>query len=138
MSQDFTGCKLAYLLDDKLLVYLRDHLPTIPFPGHWDLPGGGREGDESPEACILRELSEEFAITLPRTRLLYKRAYANHTNNSQSFFFAAQGTQAEIDKIRFGTEGQHWRMMPINEFISHKNAVPPLVARLNDYLANSK
>ena len=42
----FSGAKLALFLGADLLVIRRDMRPDIPFPGHWDLPGGGREGEE--------------------------------------------------------------------------------------------
>ena len=31
---------LLFDRDGKLLIYLRDDKPTIPFPNHWDLFGG--------------------------------------------------------------------------------------------------
>ena len=73
MSNDFTACKLAYILDGQLLVYLRDNFAHIPFPNMWDFPGGVREGDETPEQCVLRELEEEFGIKLDESRLIYKK-----------------------------------------------------------------
>nr|WP_231692828.1 NUDIX domain-containing protein [Vibrio campbellii] len=30
----------------------------MSYPNYWDLPGGGREGNETPEDCALRELKE--------------------------------------------------------------------------------
>ena len=62
MTEPFLGAKLALLVGDRIVTILRDDIPTIPWPGHWDLPGGGREGDETPETCVLRELEEELAI----------------------------------------------------------------------------
>lgn len=44
----FSGAKIALLCDGQLLTYQRDDKPGIPWPGLWDLPGGGRESDESP------------------------------------------------------------------------------------------
>ena len=41
--------------NEKLLVYKRG---DIPFPSLWDFPGGGREGEETPEECVQRELDE--------------------------------------------------------------------------------
>ena len=55
----FSGAKLALFLGADLLVIKRDDRPDIPYPGYWDLPGGGREGDETPQACALRETYEE-------------------------------------------------------------------------------
>ncbi|MDN5568889.1 MAG: NUDIX domain-containing protein, partial [Paracoccus sp. (in: a-proteobacteria)] len=62
---DFNGTKLLLTSGPQMLVYLRDDRPDLPFPAHWDLPGGGREGNETPIACALRELDEEFSLLLP-------------------------------------------------------------------------
>ncbi|MCO6425117.1 hypothetical protein GOB91_08335 [Sinorhizobium meliloti] len=39
----FTGSKIALIVGGGLITYKRDQKPDIPFPGMWDLPGGGRE-----------------------------------------------------------------------------------------------
>jgi 8-oxo-dGTP diphosphatase len=54
----------AILFDrnDKLLIYLRDDKPEIPFPNHWDLFGGHVEENETPEEALVRELKEELDI----------------------------------------------------------------------------
>ena len=66
----FVGSTLALIHDARILTYLSDDRPGLPLPAAWDLPGGGREGDETPQACVLRELHEEFGLTLPASRLL--------------------------------------------------------------------
>ncbi|BFO09017.1 hypothetical protein GGER_15270 [Serratia rubidaea] len=43
-EQDFGGAKIALLHQGQVLVYRRDCRDDIPWPGQWDLPGGGREG----------------------------------------------------------------------------------------------
>jgi 8-oxo-dGTP diphosphatase len=50
--------------DGKLVVYLRDDKPTIPFPNTWDLLGGGVEADETPEQAAIRELFEEVGFSI--------------------------------------------------------------------------
>jgi ADP-ribose pyrophosphatase YjhB (NUDIX family) len=53
----------AYALavrDDRVLL-VRNSART-PFPGRWNLPGGGIEHGESPTAAVLRELSEETGL----------------------------------------------------------------------------
>lgn len=134
-ASEFTGCKLAYILDGKLLVYKRDDRPDIPFPNQWDFPGGGREGDESPEACVLRELMEEFSMALPESRLIYKQQGPDYNEISESFFFVVEGRQSEIDNIAFGDEGQYWEMMAVDQYMSHPESIAFLKARLSVYLA---
>ncbi len=46
----FGGAKLALYLGDALAVLLRDATPDLIWAGYWDLPGGGREGSETPLA----------------------------------------------------------------------------------------
>ena len=48
----------------RLLVYLRDDKPDIPFPNHWDFFGGHVEEEETPEEALVREVKEEIAIEL--------------------------------------------------------------------------
>jgi 8-oxo-dGTP diphosphatase len=82
----------------------------------------------------LRELQEEFSIIFPVSRLIYKQEVPNHSNNGSSFFFVAEGYKSEIDSISFGDEGQHWTLMPIEDYLSHPEAIPALIARLKGYL----
>jgi 8-oxo-dGTP diphosphatase len=111
----FVGAKAALFCGDAILTCLRDTHPGLPWPGMWDLPGGGREGDESPEACLLRELHEEFGLRLP---------------DRKSVFFAGTVTVAEVAAIRFGDEGQGWALMPTDEFLTHPKAIPDLQHRV--------
>ena len=66
--QAFGGAKIALLCDDRLLVYQRDDKPGIPWPGLWDLPGGGRENGETPLQCVQRETQEEFGVAIAECR----------------------------------------------------------------------
>lgn len=135
-SENFSGAKVALLCGDRLVAYRRDALPTIPWPGHWDLPGGGREGGEGPAACVLREVAEEFGLTLAPQRLHWRRRYPGvAVPGSVTWFFAAEISSAEVAAIRFGEEGQYWRLMPVREFLGLPDAVSHLQDRLTDYLA---
>lgn len=135
----FTGAKIALIRGADILAYLRDHDPTIPYPGHWDLPGGGREGSEDPVECALRETHEEFALRISRDRIHGLRAYpaADHSGEL-GYFMGAEIGDDEIDNIQFGDEGQFWRMMPITEFLSNVRTVPYLQVRLRDYLSTQE
>ena len=68
---DFSGCKIALLHGDIILTILRDDIPTIPYPNMWDLPGGGREGNETPFECVAREVYEELNIQLSKEEVIW-------------------------------------------------------------------
>ena len=132
----FAGAKVALLQGGAVLAYLRDDFDHLPWPNHWDLPGGGREGDERPETCVLRELQEEFGLVLPEERLLWRREFPSVMHPGLTgWFYAGRISAAEIAAIRFGDEGQFWQMMPVAEFLGHRSAVPFLQDRLRIALA---
>ncbi len=136
MPTEFTASKLAYIIDGKLLVYLRDDFAHIPFPNMWDFPGGVRESDETAEQCVLRELHEEFGIRLDESRLIYKKIGVNFNNTGNSYFFVAEGKPEEIELIIFSDEGQYWQLMEIAEFLAHPLAIDRLKNRLQDFLGS--
>ena len=135
---DFIGSKIALFCGDKLLTILRDDKPTIPWPNMWELPGGGREGDESPFECVAREVHEELGIALTEDCLLWSKVYHSMLfEGRQSVFMVGQLSQEQFDNITFGDEGQGYQLMPIEEFLNSKQAVPQLQGRLRDYLEES-
>lgn len=132
----FVGAKLALIAAGRVLTCLRDNREGLPFPGFWDFPGGGCEGSESPEDCVLRELHEEFGLVLPKSRLLWRRDYASeHVPGRRAAFFGGRIEPSEVDGVVFGDEGQGWQMMEIATFLRHDRAGPYLQTRLKDFLA---
>ena len=132
---DFTGSKIALLCGGKLLTILRDDKPSIPWPNMWELPGGGREGDESPFEYAAREVYEELGIHLTEDCLLWSKVYPSMLyEGRQSVFMVGQLSQEQFDSITFGDEGQAYKLMNIEEFLDSKQAVPQLQGRLRDYL----
>lgn len=53
----------------RLLIYLRDNKPGLPFPDHWDFFGGHLESGETPEQALVREVEEELGVTLKEWKL---------------------------------------------------------------------
>lgn len=129
-SVTFVGAKAALICGGQVLTCLRDTHPGLPWPGFWDLPGGGREGDETPEDCLLRELHEEFGLRLPPSRLIWRRVLPSITRTSEaSVFFGGRLSAEEVAQVRFGDEGQDWRLMDVADFIAHPAAVPEMQRR---------
>ena len=132
---DFTGCKIALICGDKVLTILRDDKDDIPCPNMWDLPGGGREGNESPFECATREVYEELGIHLDEDCLLCSKIYPSVIfKDKQSVFMVGQLSQDQFDSITFGDEGQAYKLMNIEEFLTSSQVVPQLQGRLRDYL----
>lgn len=128
---DFVGAKVALFCGDGVLTYLRDDKPGLPWVAMWDVPGGGREAEETPEDCLLREVEEEFGLRVAPDRLIWRRVFPSMMDAARlSVFFGGWITQAEIASIQFGDEGQEWRLMPLPEFLLHRRAVPEMQRRV--------
>ena len=136
---DFTGCKIALFCDDRILTILRDDKSDIPFPNTWELPGGGREGDETPFECAAREVYEELGIHLTEDCLLCRKVYPSMLyEGKESVFLVGKLAQEQFDKIVFGDEGQSYKLMSIDEFLDSDKVVPQLQDRVRDYMEEVK
>ena len=135
---DFQGCKIALICGDSVLTILRDDKPSIPCPNMWELPGGGREGNESPFECAAREVYEELGIHLDEDCLLWSKAYPSMLyKGRQSVFMVGELSQEQFDNIVFGDEGQGYKLMSIEEFLASSQVVPQLQDRLIDYMESN-
>ncbi|MBD8706749.1 NUDIX hydrolase [Pseudomonas sp. CFBP 13711] len=131
----FSGAKVAILCNGSLLTYQRDDKPEIPWPNLWDLPGGGREGDETPEECAVRETREEFGIVLDPASFIHKRVYPGQgINGLDTWFFVAEVADGQFDQVVFGDEGQRWQVMTVEAFLAMGNAVDRLQHRLREFM----
>jgi len=124
----FLGAKLFLFLGSDLVVIKRDDKPEIPFPGYWDLPGGGREPGETPQQCVLRETREEVGVKLDPQHLVWARFYG------RSWMFAGHLPLARRGELQLGDEGQELRLMSVEAYLEHPKAVPQFVSRLQHYL----
>lgn len=134
-SFEFSGSKIALICDDKLLTILRDDKASIPYPNMWELPGGGREGEETPFECVQREVFEELSLKLEETDIVWAKDYQGMLDpDKTSIFMVGTITQEEFANIVFGDEGQAYQMMDVSQFLSDKKVIPQLQDRLKDYL----
>lgn len=127
----FHGAKAALFIGDRLLVILRDDRPDILFPAHWDFPGGGREGAESPVQTLTREVAEEVGLVVDHAALVWAvELDAAHHPGNRVWFFVAHLPARAVHDIRFGCEGQCWALMTPAGFMALSNPVPSLPDRL--------
>ena len=133
--ETFSGAKIALVCGEELVAYKRDRKPDIPFPDLWDLPGGQREGVESPEACVIREVQEEFGLALSAREFVWSRRYPpGPITRSDTYFFVSHIDRDRVASIRFGEEGQCWAMMTLDRFLNDDAVIPHLQQRLSQYL----
>ena len=131
----FSSAKIALIHDHHILVYERDNFPNIPYPGYIDLPGGGRENNETALACITREVGEEFGILITPENINHVSLYPSGQHKDKlSVFFGGSISPEMISAIVFGDEGHSWRMMPLEDFLSNPNVVPAYAARTKTFL----
>ncbi|MDJ0825003.1 MAG: NUDIX hydrolase [Rhodobacter sp.] len=133
---EFLGSKLAILSGGQVLTMLRDDIPGLPYRGEWDLPGGGREGDELPIDCALRETWEETALRIELRWVVWRRLYPNprRADGLPIWMFVAEVPPDELGTPQLGDEGQALEWMRVSEFLGHSGAIAHLQAHLQDYL----
>ena len=122
----FKGAKAAVFVEGRLLCLLRDDKGEIDWPNHWDFPGGGREGAETPFETLAREVWEEVGVAVRPEDVVWSLW------EDPSWFFVLRLARAEV---RFGDEGQGWAFLSPQGFLARGDAIPSLKARLARYLA---
>ena len=130
----FQGVKVALINNGKVLIVLRDNIPNIPYPNMWDLAGGGRENEESPYETMRREVLEELNIDIPESSVVWVKHYESVTKpGKKSVFMVANISDHQIESIKFGEEGQGYKMLSFQEFLDNKDVIEQLKHRFLDY-----
>ena len=127
-TTQFDGAKVALFLGSRLLIIRRDDDPAIPWPDHWDFPGGGREGDETPFQTAARETFEEVGLTLTPAHVHWRTC--DRTDRGTVWFFVAHMPARAQADIVFGDEGQFWRLADVDEVLALPDVAGNLQARL--------
>jgi 8-oxo-dGTP diphosphatase len=104
------GCQVV-LVDaaGRILLQLRDDIPTIPFPGMWAIPGGMLEPGETPLACTVREVEEELGVRIPPAEVTHLMT-RTRSYGIERTFTARLDVPAEDIAL---TEGQRVAWFPV-------------------------
>lgn len=131
---DFNGAKGLVFLGDKILAYRRD-AKTTDDSLCIDLPGGGREGDESPFDTFKREVKEEFGIDIKEGDIIFSCTVPSVIEpNKKSYFIVAKPTNISESDIVFGGEGIEWLLLTPKEFINRPDGIERQQKRVENYL----
>ena len=129
----FHGAKVAILVGDSLVTILRDDIPTIPWPGYWDLPGGARDPGETAVQTVIRECDEELGLHVTDDRLAWGAPFSSPP--SSVWFFVCEWPDFDPALVTFGGEGQRWALAPVEWFLTRARSIPQHRQRLAAYLA---
>ena len=130
----FVGAKVAVFVSGEIICLLRDVDRPIPWPGHWDVLGGGREEGESPWDCAQREAFEESGLELRRSDVKWARQYVN-SRGANVWFFVAEISEDRGTAATLQNEGQAIGRMTPDAYLFHDMAVPQFQQRLADWIA---
>ena len=119
------GASALIIHKNKVLLFLRDDTPTISYPNHWGLPGGGIDEGETPVEAIKRELVEEVSYSPEKLVLIGEKIYGpTHT----AFLFISFVDDKESKFFKHaGLEGQDVRFFTREEILNLK--VTPVVRK---------
>ena len=95
----------------QILLILRDDISSIPFPSHWDIPGGHLMVGESPEACVRREMIEEMELELGEIQLFEE--YDREDLHEFMYWKQIDLTPSSI-KLHEGQKVQYFTLEEIN------------------------
>jgi 8-oxo-dGTP diphosphatase len=133
MNMPYHGAKLALFVGDDLAVILRDDRDDIPWPNCWDMPGGGREGNETPMECALRETHEELGVQIEPSAVVWGKRFDSELGDK--WFFAVHLLAEFAKRIQLGDEGQRWTLMSVQDYLEHPQTISHLGDRLRVYLS---
>lgn len=129
---EITGTSVCLLYRDSVVSILRDNIPTIQYPNHWDFPGGQVERYENAVDAGLREVYEETGLVIDQQNIIWDKDYEFEYRSGAAKFLVARLVVRNV--LQLGNEGQAVRLMTIEEFFEIPNVVPAQQQRLGEFL----
>jgi len=112
------GANIIILSPDKILLFHRDDIPTIPSPDCWQLVGGGIEAGETPQQGLIREVKEEVSYDLKEYKLITE---AKGSRGNKVWMYVTFVEKNEESKFVLGPgEGQEIGWFTIDEALATK------------------
>ena len=102
---------------NKILLFHRDNIPTIPHPDCWQLPGGQTEKGETPRESLKRELLEEVSCIPQKIKFIGKLK----TEIATAHIYVSFVEDNEAKKFKHGPgEGQEIGFFTLEEALKLK------------------
>jgi len=113
VNGEFEGSAVFLIAPDGgILLQQRDDDVPPAGPGRWSVPGGRREGEESPRETALREFEEETGVRLERLRF-FQTVTREHVSElipeRTHLFFADDVVARDQIAVNEGLDFQYWR-----------------------------
>lgn len=127
----------VFLIDPAGRILLQQRDDDWPPEGHgrWAIPGGRREGDETPRETALREFEEETAIRLLRLRTwrtASRLQFPGLAAGLMHLFFADDEVSRESMEVNEGLDFQYWTPVEVGALRIN----PPTRAVIDAFLAS--
>src|SRR5581483_3202184 len=112
MTRTDNGAFNLIIYKDKILLFLRDNIPTIPYPNHWHLPGGRIEKGETPLMAVKRELTEEVTYIPKNLEYLGEE----RESDGSAYLYVSFVSDDEAKEFKLGPgEGQEIKFFSLEE-----------------------
>ncbi len=131
---EFHGVKGLIFIGNKILVFRRD-TKTANFQLQVDLPGGGREEDESPFETFKRETMEEFGLEIKKENIIFSKKYPSIADpNVCAYFIVVKPENISEKDIIFGDEGLEFFLIAPKEYVELSDGVKKQQEKVHDFL----